>query len=262
MITETCQRWREHRESRRPAGEVIKTSAYDVVSLESAVVARAFVEAHHYSGTFSPASHRFGLMLRANLVGVAVFGCAPSMAAHRAVFPTLSITEGVSLGRLGNGESWFIARCFEQLALRGVVGVESCADPEPRPALEGALTHRGHVGTVYQATNGHYIGKTNPASLRLLPDGTGLNNRACGKIARREQGCEYAVAQLVRWGATPLRDNENSLAWLRRWRAQLTRPMRHQGNHRYLWALDKRRRREVLAAPRLAYPKLSLGGGS
>ncbi len=146
-----------------------------------------------------------------------MFGCAPSMAAHRAVFPTLSITEGVTLGRLvlldrvaGNGESWFVADCFRQLAACGVVAVESCSDPEPRATLDGQLTHRGHCGIVYQALNGRYVGRTNAASLRLLPDGTALNNRACGKVARREQGCEYAAGLLVRWGADPLCDDGGS----------------------------------------------------
>ena len=263
MIVDDCQRWTERRESRRPAGEVIQTSGYEVAPIASAV-ARAFVETHHYSGTFSPASHRYGLHDHGELVGVAVFGCAPSMAAHRAVFGDLTITQGVTLGRLvlldrvpGNGESWFVSRAFALLREAGVVAVESCADPEPRPAADGKLTHRGHVGTVYQALNARYVGRTNAASLRLLPDGTCLNNRACGKIARREQGCDYAVAQLVRWGAEALRDDEDALTWLRTWRGQLTRPMRHGGNHRYLWCLDKRQRRAVLDhKPTLAYPKL------
>lgn len=264
MIVTTCQRWTEHRESRRPAGEVIKTAAFDVEPIPSPV-ARAFVEQHHYSGTFSPASHRFGLHERGELVGVAVFGCAPSMAAHRAVFGDLTITQGVTLGRLvlldrvpGNGESWFVSRCFALLREAGVVAVESCADPEPRPAADGKLTHRGHVGTVYQALNAQYVGRTNAASLRLLPDGTCLNNRACGKIVRREQGCDYAAQQLVRWGADPLLDDEDALAWLRTWREKLTRPMRHGGNHRYIWSLDRRKRRAVLSGkPSLPYPKLN-----
>ena len=262
MITDHNDRWTLRRHSRRPGGERIDPRGYEVASI-AVGQAREFVETHHYSRSLSPASYRFGLHRRGELVGVAVFGTAPSMAAHRAVFPTLTITEGVTLGRLvlldevpGNGESWFIARCFALLAQRGVVGVESCADPEPRPSLDGTLTHRGHIGTIYQATNGRYVGRTNAASLRLLPDGTCLNNRACGKIARRERGCEYAVAQLVRWGATPLDPDEDSLEWLRRWREDLTRPMRHRGNHRYLWCLDRRRRREVLAVDGMPYPKL------
>lgn len=105
---------------------------------------------------------------------------------------------------------------------------------------------------------GHYVGRTNPCTLRLLPDGTCYSNRTSGKLAQGDVGRRYAAAQLERWGADPLRDDEDALTWLRRWRGRLTRPMRHRGNHRYLWCFDGRRRREVLAAPRCPYPKLDL----
>ncbi len=185
------------------------------------------------------------------------------MNAHRAVFPTLSTKEAVTLGRLvlldsvpGNGESFFVARCFDLLRAAGVVAVESCADPEPRATLDGTRVHRGHVGCVYQATNGRYIGKTNPATLRLLPDGTCYSNRTSGKVVRAERGRAYAGAELVDWGAEPLREGEDPVVWVRHWRPLLTRAHRHHGNHRYIWALDKRRRAEVLTADALPYPKL------
>jgi hypothetical protein len=271
VITDSCQRWTEKRESRRPAGELFDPRGHDVEPIDT-TTARTFIEAHHYSGTMSPPSYRHGLFDHGKLVGVAVFGVAPSMAAHRAVFGELTLHQGVTLGRLvlldhvlGNGETWFLARCFALLRAAGVVAVESCADPQPRPALDGTLTHRGHVGTIYQALSScgrssRYVGRTNAASLRLLPDGTCWSNRAAGKVARREQGCDYAAAQLVRWGADPLREDEDALAWVRRWRDQLTRPMRHNGNHRYVWAINKRFSRMFDHMPDYAYPKI--GGAS
>ncbi len=264
MITDTCQRWTEQRESRRPAGELIRTSEFEVESIACAEVARAFIKRHHYSGSPGPLAHRFGLYQRGELAGVAAFGPPPSMNAHRKVFPSVATDAAVTLARFvlvdsvpGNAESWFIARCFDLLRERGVVAVESCADPTPRHGTDGRLVHRGHVGTIYQATNGVYVGKTNPASLRLFPDGTVLSNRTSGKAARGERGEGQAVSQLVAWGATPPVDGEDTLAWIRRWRPQLTRPMRHQGNHRYLWCLDRRRRREVLRFDALPYPKVA-----
>lgn len=261
MIVNACQRWTERRASRRPAGEPIRTSAYEVASMDAGE-AKAFVERHHYAGTASPPAHPYGLYRGGNLVGVALFGPLPSMNAHSAVFPTVSTTEAVTLGRFvlledvpGNGESWFASRCFDLLAAEGIAAVESCADPEPRSTADGKLVHRGHLGIIYQATNGRYVGRTNPSTLRLLPDGTVLSNRASGKIVRGEQGRGYASAQLERWGAAPLQPHEDPVAWLRHWRALLTRPMRHRGNHRYLWCLDRRRRRDVLAAAALPYPK-------
>lgn len=261
MDIDTCQRWTEGRESRRPAGELIKTAAYDVAPIDDWSIARDFVAAHHYARSASPTSHSFGLY-RGGLVGVALFGPPASMNAHRKVWPTLQVNQAVTLGRLvlledvpGNGESWFVSQCFGLLRERGIVAVESCADPQPRTRGDGSRVFRGHLGIIYQATNGRYVGKTNPATLRLLPDGTCLNNRAMGKLARGERGSERAVDELVRWGADPLRPGQDALSWLRFWRGKLTRPMRHFGNHRYLWCLDKRRRREVLTAEQLAYPK-------
>lgn len=264
MIVETCQRWTERKQTRRPAGELIQTSAYDVAPIAASRDASDFVARHHYAATCSSTAHRFGLYQRGTLVGVACFGPPASMNAHRAVFPTLTIRQAVTLGRLvlldevpGNGESWFVARCFELLRARGVIAIESCADPQPRTALDGAIVHRGHLGIVYQATNGHYVGRTNAATLRLFPDGTVFSNRTSGKLVRGERGDDGAIGVLERWGAAPLQSGEDAIGWLRRWRDQLTRPMRHRGNHRYIWCLDRRARREVLVAPRLPYPKES-----
>ncbi len=251
MITETCQRWTLGREHRRPAGETIRSAAYDVAPIAIAAEASGFVKLHHYAATSSSTAHRFGLYLRGELAGVALFGPPASTNAHRAVFPGLAYAEAVTLGRLvlldavpGNGESWFVGRCFALLRARGVVAVESCSDPWPRTSSSGAVVFRGHLGIVYP-------------TLRLLPDGTVLSNRAAGKLVRGERGRGHPVAQLEAWGAPPLRAGEDALAWLRCWRERLTRPMRHRGNHRYLWCLDRRRRREVLRAPRLPYPKWS-----
>lgn len=264
MIVSTCQRWTLGREHRRPAGETIRPAAYDVEPIAAAAEASDFVKRHHYAATSSSTAHRFGLYLRGVLAGVALFGPPASTNAHRAVFPGLAYREAVTLGRLvlldavpGNGESWFVARCFELLRARGVVAVESCSDPWPRTSSSGAVVFRGHLGIVYQATNGRYVGRTNDSTLRLFDDGTVLNNRAAGKLVRDERGRGHPVSQLEAWGAAPLRASEDAIAWLRRWRERLTRPMRHRGNHRYLWCLDRRRRREVLRAPRLPYPKWS-----
>jgi hypothetical protein len=199
------------------------------------------------------------------------------MNAHRKVFPTLTTKEAVTLGRLvlvdevpGNGESWFVARCFELLASpklyrptnkdgsprAPIVAVESCADPEPRRGADGELVFRGHLGTVYCALNGRYVGRTNTSTLRLFNDGTVFSNRASGKIVSADQGEEYAIGQLVQRGAEPPQAGEDPLTWIRTWRERLTHSMRHRGNHRYVWSLLKRRRREVLDhLPSLPYPK-------
>ncbi len=263
MIVDFCQRWTDGRGSRRPPGEPINPREYDVAIGDPRRSVR-FVRQHHYLGTASAPAHPLELYRRGTLVGVALFGPPASMNAHRAVFPTLAPAEAVNLGRFvlldevpGNGESWFIARCFDLLLSRGVLAVESCADPEPRTTKHGELVFGGHVGTIYQATNGHYVGKTNPSTRHLLIDGTTFSNRAGGKIRNAERGRRYAARQLVARGADPIEPGEDVREWLAYWLPRLTRTVRHYGNHRYLWCLDRRRRREVLRAPALAYPKLN-----
>lgn len=99
MITEVVQRFTERRASYRPVGETICAAAYDVVELADDATPRAFVERHHYSGSYPAARFRFGLYQRGDLAGVAVFSVGASGAAHRAVWPTLEPREAVDLGR-------------------------------------------------------------------------------------------------------------------------------------------------------------------
>lgn len=267
MITDICQRFTERRESRRPAGETIRTAAYDVVEFPDDTTPRAFVERHHYSGSWVAARFRFGLYQSGELAGVAVFSVPASGAAHRARWPMLAPSEAVDLGRFvlvdsvpGNGESYFIGRCFALLRGR-VTGVASCADPVVRVTAGGGKIFPGHVGTIYQATNGRYNGRTNAATLRMLPDGRVLSNRAQGKLVRRERGWQRAMLELVRFGAEPLREDEDedATAWLRHWRSALTRPVRHTGNHLYTWVLNDKRRAELTPyGPLRPYPKLDM----
>lgn len=246
-MTAVNQRWRERRDSYRPAGEVINTLRYEVAEIAgegSDSIARAFIERHHYSGAYVAARRRFGLYRAGELAGVAVF----------------SVEEGLELGRFvlldsvpGNGETWFLGRSFELLHREGFFGVVSFADSESRTRLDGSVVFPGHIGTIYQAHNALYRGRASPATLRLLPDGRVFSNVAQGKIRRRECGWRYAVEQLVAFGAPRPAESDDLRAWLTTWRELLTRPLRHPGNHKYVWALAKRDRRHLPAG--LPYPK-------
>lgn len=256
-MSAVVQRWREKRTSYRPAGEVIDTRAHEVVALPDDTTPKAFVTAHHYSGTFPAARWRFGLYGGAGLVGVAVFSHPSNDKVLTNVFPVPAI-EAVELGRFvlldtvpGNGETWFLARCFELLRRENLFGVVSFSDPVARTSLSGSQVFPGHIGTIYQAFNARYRGRSSPSTLRLLPDGTSFSNRAAGKICRSESGLRYSVEHLRRWGAPELTGDPKE--WLRLWRSRLTRPLRHHGNHRYVWALSKRNWRHL--PPSLPYPK-------
>lgn len=250
-MIDLVQRWRDRGHTFRPAGEVIRTSDFDVSAISDDVTARSFVEAHHYSRSFPAARWRFGLYRRGELAGVAVFSVPMQDAVITSCLPG-SPRDSAELGRFvllddvaGNGETWFLARCFEELRRDGLVGVVSFSDPVPRTCADGHRVFVGHVGTIYQAFNGVYLGRARPSTLRLLPDGSALSNRAQSKIRRRERGWRYSAAILERFGAAPLGEREDAATWLDMWRARLTRTLRHGGNHKYVWAVDRRARRHL-----------------
>lgn len=240
------QRWNGGRASYRPQGESIRTNEYDVVELFDDRTPKRFVEEHHYSHSYPAARFRFGLFHRGELAGVAVFSVPCNDRVLTTVFPGNPL-DSVELGRFilvdsvpANGETWFLARSFRLLRQHGLAGVVSFSDPEPRRSVDGRIIFPGHIGTIYQAHNGIYLGRGTPRSLRILPDGCVLSDRALQKIRGREQGWRYAAARLEVFGAETLGEHADPLAWLDVWLPQLTRCVRHRGNHKYAWALDRR----------------------
>jgi hypothetical protein len=274
VLTDRVQRWRSGRASYRPAGEPFDPRDYEVAPIPDDTTARAFVLAHHYSGSYPAARFRFGLFERGgDLVGVAVFSVPPRPEVTTAWFHGDPLAH-VELGRFvlldgvrANAESWTLARCFRALRREGVDGVVSFSDPAPR-VVGGHRLFGGHVGTIYQASNAVYAGRSRARTLRLLaagPDrGRAFSDRTAAKLRAADRGWEYAARQLVAAGADPPEATTPGAlrAWAARWVPRVTAPMRHPGNHRYLFALRRgaltgRARRE--ARP---YPKLDLFGRS
>ncbi len=262
-MTTSNQRWQDRRSIFRPAGELFDPSAYEVAVIPGDLIPRAFVEQHHYSGSYPAARFRVGLYRAGVLVGVAVFSHPPS----EAVLARLPCDRmaGVELGRFvllqdvpGNGESWFLARCFELLRAHGFEALISHSDPVARTMADGTIVMPGHVGTIYQATNAVYAGRTNPQTLALLPDGTVFSARSMSKIRRRERGFRYCVDQLVAAGATAPASTADLTPWMHAAIGLVARRVRHHGNHRYLWALDKHLRKQIDAMRTGAYPKLAM----
>lgn len=260
MLTDLAQRWSDRQARYRPAGECIQPQHYEVAAIADDTTARAFVCRHHYSGSYPAARYRVGLYARGGaLAGVAVFSM-PANEAALAVLPGERLAR-VELGRFvlaehvpGNGESWFLARCFELLRSRGIEGVLAFSDPQPRSAADGRTIFAGHIGTIYQATNAVFLGRSTGRTLRLLPDGRVMSDRAIQKIRAGERGWRYAVDQLVDAGA-PAPDGDRR-AWLLQALRLVTRPQRHPGNFRYAWALHARDRGRLPAS--LAYPKVAV----
>lgn len=125
----------------------------------------------------------------------------------------------------------------------------------------------GHVGTVYQASNATYTGRSTPRTLTHLPDGSVFSDRASSKIRAKEKGWRYAVQQLVSQGARPPGSGEDLGSWLREVKGTIGRTTRHPGNHRYLWGLDKPMKRALEPHLRargvipLPYPKVTRATG-
>jgi len=248
----SCQRWRLGRESRRLGRTVVDPDALAVARIPDDTTARAFVVAHHYARSYPAARFRFGLYTRTGeLVGVAVFSHPVNDRILTRVFAT-PVLEAVELGRFvlldevpANAETWFLARCFRTLRAEGIAGIVAFSDPVARTRSDGQVVHPGHVGWIYQAGNAHYLGRGTPRTLRLLPDGTVLHERALQKVRAGEPGAANVARRLERAAC-----GETTLA------AQLrsaTRPLRHPGNHRYGWAFRKSAFRPEVQP--LDYPK-------
>ncbi len=256
MIVSQNQRYRDRRDSYRPARETINPRDYEVAAIPDDTTAKGFVVAHHYSRCFPAARFRVGLYRRSELVGVAVF----SMPCSAQVLDALPCRDqgGVELGRFvllddvpGNGETWFLARAFALLRREGYAGVLSFSDPHPRATAAGHVVFPGHIGTIYQAGNAVYLGRGSARTLRVLPDGTVFSARAISKVRAKERGWRYAAGILERAGAAP--PGSDLRAWLREWLPRLTRTVRHPGMHLYAWGLERAVSR--LLPPSQPYPK-------
>jgi hypothetical protein len=257
------QRWRHRRHRFRPAGELIQPREYDVAPIADDATARGFVVTHHYAASYPAARARYGLYRHGALVGVAVFSHPVNDHTLTSVFPG-DARESVELGRFvlldsvpGNGETWFLARAFAQLRRDGYRGVVSFSDPVARTVADGRVVFPGHVGVIYQASNGCFLGRGTARTLRLLPDATVFSDRAVQKLRKGERGWRYAAALLERHGAeTAPEDTTARRAWLATWLPRVTRPLRHPGNFKYAWAFARSDARTLPASA--PYPRLQV----
>lgn len=241
-----CQRWESRTHSWRHVSEGGFTpSAYEVAPLPERD-ARAFVTRHHYAASYPASRLRYGLHATGGaLVGVAVLSVPVRREVLTGVFPQLeAYRESLELGRFvlldevpANAESWFLGQVWRQAAEAGLRGIVSFSDPIPRPRADGSTAFVGHVGTIYQATNAAYLGRSRPRILNLRPDGTVLNDRTRAKAKSGERGCVYARAQVEAAGEV--------------------RRLRHSGNHRYAFVLGTPAERRALRRDleSLPYPK-------
>lgn len=260
-----AKRWQDRTERWVAPGELFAPRRYaaDVVG---EATARPFIERHHYSATYPAARLAVGLYGPGpRLAGVAVF----SVPCNERVVPkytALNPRQGAELGRFVcdpsvryNGETWFLARAWRlllsELRLDAFV---SYADPCERTTAGGELTKAQHWGTIYQASNALYVGRSSPRWLTIAPDGTVVSPRAISKIRGEERGWMYAARQLLQHGAPAREEGEALRAWVyRAIRAPGFRRVKHPGNLVYVFGLTQERRTSLaeLHAGGLIYPK-------
>ncbi len=237
---------------------------YDVVRLPWKT-AKAFVERHHYSGSFASAKLRYGLIRRRDdeLVGVCVFGSPQRDEVLTNPLPTLDRTTATEWNRLilldevpANAESHFGGQALRDAREEGLKAVVTFADPVPRPDVGMP----GHAGIIYQALNADYCGRSTAGDLLVLPSGAVLTRRAVQKVRAWEQGAGGVVRRFVDAGAPHPTPGEDGKAYLRRAvAAARPRICEHPGNHRFVIRLGtERERRRIPLGERFEprrYPK-------
>lgn len=251
LFDEHCQRWHHKRVSYRPAGEIFDPRRASVEPIEERD-AKSFVEQHHYSASYPAARFRAGVFVKEpfqkeRLAGVGVFSVPMNQKVIPAYFEGLAPCEGVELGRYvlsdclaANAESWSLARMKKLLreALPDVRGIIAYSDPVERRNEHGDLVKRGHVGTIYKATNAAYRGRSSPRTLWLAPNGACLADRMLSKVRLSETGERYAMERLAALGAPRRQLHEDGAAYVKRLKdEQWLRPVRHPGNHAFTWCV-------------------------
>jgi len=271
-----CQRWRHRRQSwARTSAGGFDPDRYTVLRLSDESANRQFVVDHHYSSSFPAALLNVGLFDRTQPgssrhpgrhVGALVLSVPVQASVLTGVFPDLEpYRESAELGRLvllddvpANAESFFVARALRIAADLGVVACVAFCDPVPRRNLRtGDVVLPGHIGTVYQASNGLYLGRSAPTAKLLLPDGTILNSRSLQKVRARERGAAGVERRLVALGARPRCSDEDAATWLHAaLRDVQVHRFRHPGMHRYALRTPRARghRRATVALASQPYP--------
>ena len=266
METTVNQRWRDKVATYMQADKVFNPARFWVGELPFAD-AKKFVTTHHYMGSMSASRVRFGLyhstLEDEELVGVAVFDHGMNPAILTKTFDTLPAKDAqevtLNLARFvmldavkWNGETWFLARCFEELRKKGYLGVVSFSDPVVR-RHEGSVTFKGHIGTIYQAHNAAYLGHSSPKTKHVFPDGREFCDRTASKARNGEVGETYACQLLIDQGADAPWDDRAE--WVRHWRAKLCQRVNHPGNYKYAWWFPKKHAPEW---ERQKYPKVTI----
>jgi hypothetical protein len=222
--------------------EPLEVSLFDVENLEEMPKVRdmtvgpvsvsdvaEFARRYHYTGIEGSALWRWGLWSDAVLHGVVAYNL-PTRSVCESVFGPDYFDKVWHMGRLvlsedspRNSESRLIGLSLKEIekTRSDIWAVLTYADPSV-----------GHIGTVYQATNAIYTGRSDASSVRYYIDNNGKRH------GTRATSCRTDEAESRGWTL-------------------------HRGEtkHRYVYILgnktQRRERRALLKYPALPYPKLA-----
>ena len=159
-------------------------------------VARAIVEAHHYSRSLPSALRCYGLYWGPFCIGAVVIGYPMNDATLTGPWPDLvpgqesaEISRVVLLpGAAFNAASWTLSRRFELERKHGTLALLAFSNPVRRTTVDGRIVLPGHVGVTYVALGFTYASRSRPKTLLLLPDGRAIVDRTLQKISAQERG--------------------------------------------------------------------------
>jgi len=170
--------------------------------------AKKFIKRFHYShGCHNGPSPNYGLMFSNRLIGVCMFATPCSENVRASILGKEHKDAVIELHRLytiddapKNCESWFVSRCLNKLKedKTRVKVVISFSD-----------TTEGHYGTIYQACNAWYYGKSSPATFYKDKNGRLRHPRQQGENISKEEA--------------------KNKGWT---------PVKRDSKHRYLWIID------------------------
>lgn len=198
-------------------------------------MARKFIETNHYSHKIPQAiKYRFGMYCDGTLLGIAIFSIPSNQYGVTSVFSDVTQHIGIELSRVytvddtpKNFESDCLAQVFRYLKTNSpYLVVISYADP-----------NFGHVGYLYQALNGIYLGKTSSEVRYISPEGALITRRGLGRSI----------------GDTEAKHRERLLS-------VGYKKVNMIGKHKYLFYICNKRDRRDLESKRksasISYPKL------
>lgn len=197
---------------------------------------KLFIESNHYSHKMPQAiKYRFGMYINDELFGVSIFSIPSNQFAVTSIFENETQHICIELSRVftldstpKNFESYCISKMFKYIKYNTKYDVVlSYADPNFK-----------HVGYLYQALNGMYLGETAQEVRYIMPTGELITRRGLGR-SNGDSEKEH-VKRILDMGATKIK---------------------MKGKHKYLFfTCDKRRKGDLIKkmkCKQYSYPKLN-----